>query len=61
MNYAEMDKRKMLLPDLLGKPIGFTDSEGRVVFPEGTLFPKEHYIFFYPAKEWIEIMEILGR
>ena len=61
MSYADMDKRKLLLPDLLGKPTGITNNKGEMVFPEGTEFPKECFIFFYPSKEWIEIMEILGR
>lgn len=60
MCYAEMDKRKLLLPDLLGKPLGFTDDKGEMIFPKGTKFPKEHYIFFYEAKAWKEIMEVMG-
>ena len=61
MSYAEMDKRKLLLPDLLGKPIGVTTENGQMVFPKDTELPKDHYIFFYSVKEWIEINEILGR
>lgn len=60
MNYAKMDKRKLLLPDLLGKPLGVTTDKGDMVFPEGVEFPPSHYIFFYPADEWKEINEIVG-
>jgi len=59
MTYSEMDKRKLLLPDLLGKPLGVTTSEGDMVFSAGTKIPPKHYIFFYPVKEWIEIMSIV--
>ena len=60
MTYAEMDKRKVMLPDLLGKPIGFISDKGEMIFPGGAEYPLNHYVFFYPIKEWKEILEIRG-
>ena len=61
MTYADMDKRKMMLPDLLGKPKAKIDENGNFVALEDFEFPPNHYVFFYQVEEWIEINEILGR
>ena len=60
MTYADMDKRKMMLPDLLGKPFAFTNSKGEIIAPTSVEFPKDSYVFFYPIQEWKEILEIRG-
>jgi len=58
MTYAEMDKRRMLLPDLLGKPSGVTDGNGQMIFPSDLEIPSNHFIFFYPVAEWQTILEV---
>ena len=58
MKTPEEERKAMgfLLPDLLGKPLGVTDKEGNMIFPDGQQIPPESYIFFIPIEEWKEII-----
>ena len=51
-----MDKSQLrfLLPDLLGKPGGFVNKKGEMVFSSSFEVPKDCYIFFIPIEEWIK-------
>lgn len=60
MPYAEMDKRTLLLPDLLGKPMMKTDENGNLIALADFEFPPNHYVLFYPIPKWDEILEIRG-
>ena len=60
MTYADFDKRKLLLPDLLGKPLAITDGDGNMIALKDFSFSPDHYIFVYPVDKWQEILEIRG-
>ena len=57
MTKTPEQERKVLgfmLPDLLGKPLGFTDKEGNMIFPSGNEPPPNHFIFAISMEEWKE-------
>ena len=61
MKYSEMDKRKMVLPDLLGNPVAMIDEDGNLITLKDFQFPANHYVFVYPIEEWKQIKEIRGQ
>jgi len=48
---------RFLLPNLLGKPDGYTDNEGNLVFPSWLEIPPDNLIFFIPVEEWQALSE----
>ena len=55
MKNTPAEERKtmgFILPDLLGKPLGLSDKDGNLIFPEGNEIPPDHYIFAIPVDEW---------
>jgi len=60
IKYADFDKRKLILPDLLDQPLAYTTKDGKMRMSADQAIPSECYVFFYPIKEWLEIKEIRG-
>jgi len=43
---------RFMLPDLLGKPSGLTNSNGDMIFPSEFEIPPDSCVFFISVKEW---------